>query len=190
MQSIFLPASAAPQREAGFTAIELMVVIAIVAILAALAMPSFKEVVERYRVRQATEEMSGVLYLARAEAIKRGGHITIRKTVPANCSTGSAGDWSCGWIVFVDDDQDGAFDTSAGDLELQSAPASKGVDVKLVWGTGVSFMKVDAWGQFAGMGAFSVELKPKDNTNTALLTRLCMSGGGRLRTVSGGASCG
>lgn len=187
MQPIHLPAALERDRENGFTAIELMVVVAIVAILAALAMPSFRNVVDRYRVRQATEEMTATLYLARAEAIKRGGQITIRKAAPAGCTTLNAGDWSCGWTVFLDADKDGVFD--AGEEELQSSPASKGVDVKLVQGSGVSFMKIDAWGQFAGLSAFSVELKPKDNTNPALLKRLCMSSGGRLRTPPGGGSC-
>ena len=44
-----------PPDQAGFTAIELLVVVAIVAILTALAAPSFTPLIERWRVRQARE---------------------------------------------------------------------------------------------------------------------------------------
>lgn len=187
MRQTSLPSSSLCQSSAGFTAIELMVVIAIIAILAALAMPGFREVVDRYRVRQATEDLSATLYLARAEAIKRAGRVTVRKANSGDCSTGSAGDWSCGWVVFVDADEDGVLD--AGETELQRSPAPNGVNVKLVLSTGRSFMQGDAWGQFGGMGGFSFELKPRDNANIELQMHLCMSSGGRLRMLKGSAAC-
>lgn len=187
MRPTFPPFPSPRHRGAGFTAIELMVVVAIVAILAALAMPSFRDVVDRYRVRQATEDLSALLYQARAEAIKRGGRITVRKANSGDCSTGSAGDWSCGWFVFVDADEDGVLD--AGEEELQRSPEPRGVNVKFVLSTGRSFMQGDAWGQFGGMGGFSFELKPRGNPNIDLQMHLCMSSGGRLRMLKGSALC-
>ena len=74
------------QAETGFTAIELLVTVAVVTILAALAAPSFKPLIDRWRVRDALESMQSTLYLARSEAIKRGGRIAIQKlpNVPAS----------------------------------------------------------------------------------------------------------
>lgn len=187
MRPMLLPRSSFCQRAAGFTAVELMVVIAIVATLAALAMPSFKDVLDRYRVHQATQDLSAMLYQARTEAIRRGGHITVRKATSTDCTTAGAGDWSCGWVVFVDADDDGVLD--AGEEQLQSAPAPTGVNVKFVLSTGRSYMQGDAWGQFGGMGGFSFELTPKDNTNIDLQRHLCMSSGGRLRMLKGSALC-
>lgn len=47
----------------GFTAIELMVVVSIIAVLAALAGPSFTQMIESWRVRDATESLSSTLFL-------------------------------------------------------------------------------------------------------------------------------
>ncbi|RZI77666.1 MAG: prepilin-type N-terminal cleavage/methylation domain-containing protein [Variovorax sp.] len=187
MPLTFLPPPSLRHPGSGFTAVELMVVVAITAILAAMAMPSYRNLIDRYRVRQATEDLTAMLYLARAEAIKRGGRITVHKASSEDCSTAGAGDWSCGWIVFVDSDQDGAFD--AGDEQLQISPAPRGVNVKFVLGTGRSFMQGDAWGRFGGMGGFSFELKPKRNPNIDFQVHLCMSSGGRLRMLKGSALC-
>ncbi len=62
-------------RHQGFTTIELMMVVAIMAILVALAGPSFAPLIERWRVRDAAESLTSTLYYARSEAIKRGGRI-------------------------------------------------------------------------------------------------------------------
>ena len=76
-----LPLRIAAHRQArGFTLLEVMVVVAIIAVLAALAGPSFTPIIERWRVRSAAEDLTSTFYLARSEAIKRGGGITIDAT--------------------------------------------------------------------------------------------------------------
>ena len=89
----------------GFSAIELMVVVSIISILAALAAPSFTPLIENWRVREASEQLQSTLYYARSEAIKRGGQVVIQK-IPNNtngCTSASeilARD--CGWNVYHD----------------------------------------------------------------------------------------
>ncbi len=82
---------------AGFTLIELMVVIAIVAIMASLATPAFTEMLQRNRLSAASSALQVSLSLARSEAVKRGADA--RVTVAANTT---AGVWTNGWTVFVD----------------------------------------------------------------------------------------
>ena len=82
---------------AGFSLIELMVVIAIVAILAAIAAPSFRELLQKNRLSSASSALQVSLGLARSEAVKRGADAMV--TVVANHT---AGDWTQGWTVFVD----------------------------------------------------------------------------------------
>jgi type IV fimbrial biogenesis protein FimT len=81
----------------GFTLIETLVVVAIVAILGALALPSFKQLLQSNRVAAASSAMQVSLNLARSEAVKRGSDA--RVTVAANTA---AGVWSNGWTVFLD----------------------------------------------------------------------------------------
>lgn len=82
----------------GFTLVEALVVVALVAILASLAAPSFTSQFQRYRVDSVREELLGSMNLAKSEAVRRGQTITIQKLSPGtSCAT--AGDWSCGWQV-------------------------------------------------------------------------------------------
>jgi len=74
-----------------------MVVVAIVGILAAVAAPSFTDLMRRNRLAAASSTLQVSLSLARSEAVKRGADA--RVTVAAN---GVAGAWANGWTVFVD----------------------------------------------------------------------------------------
>lgn len=58
------------QHSSGFTLVELMVVVAIVAILAVMAAPSYRDMIDRYRLRAATDDLVSVISNARANAVK------------------------------------------------------------------------------------------------------------------------
>jgi len=81
----------------GFTLIETMMVVVIVAILAAIAGPSMVEMYRSTRLSSASSALQVSLNLARSEAIKRGSDA--RVTVVANTA---AGVWTNGWTVFAD----------------------------------------------------------------------------------------
>lgn len=102
----------------GFTLIELMVTIAIAAILLGVAIPNFSSVIISNRLTANTNEFITSLNLARSEAIKRGQHVVVRKT---------GTNWEDGWQVFVDLDRSTAAKENvldAGtDIELRVYPA-------------------------------------------------------------------
>lgn len=75
----------------GFTLIELMITIAILAIVLGVAVPSFQDFVRRNRVTATANNLVSALALARSEAVKRATRVTV-----------ASGDWAGGWQVFVD----------------------------------------------------------------------------------------
>ncbi len=80
----------------GFTLLELMVTLAIAAILATTAMPGFTQSIVKNRLTTYNNELVGALNLARSEAIKRNQQVIVRKT---------GANWENGWHVFVDIDR-------------------------------------------------------------------------------------
>lgn len=65
------------QTHQGFTLLEALITIAIAAIILVLAVPSYRDVLERNRVREAVESLSADIKLARTEAIKRSADVTL-----------------------------------------------------------------------------------------------------------------
>ncbi|TRX02945.1 GspH/FimT family pseudopilin [Candidatus Methylobacter oryzae] len=78
------------QKNAGFTVLEIMIVVAIACILAAVAVPSFQDMIERDRLKQVVESLKSDLQFARTEAIKRNQDIHFSR------SSGNAGAWCYG----------------------------------------------------------------------------------------------
>lgn len=78
-------------RPLGFTIIEILIVVAILGILAAIGVPSMRDLIASTRVKGAASDLFGSLIFARSEAIKRNGNIDV---VPVN-----AANWTVGWSV-------------------------------------------------------------------------------------------
>lgn len=94
--------------QSGFTLIELMVTVAVAAILMAIAAPSFTSLINSNRLASAANEFVGTLQTARSEAVRLNTRaIVCRSTDGVSCATGGA--WSA-WIVLVDATRDGTAD--------------------------------------------------------------------------------
>ena len=91
----------------GFTLVELMIVSVILMILLLLSIPSSKNLTLRHKINGQANDLFSMIYLARTEAIKRSKVVSICKSADGqNCG----GNWSLGWLMFVDLNQDGALD--------------------------------------------------------------------------------
>jgi type IV fimbrial biogenesis protein FimT len=96
----------------GFTLIELMVTIMVMAITLTLAVPSFQQAINSNRVITQANDLLASLSSARSEAVKRGFQVTVCKANiaanPNQCDT--TVNWESGWIVFVDQNVIGKID--------------------------------------------------------------------------------
>jgi type IV fimbrial biogenesis protein FimT len=89
------------QSQAGFTAIELLSALAIVAVITALAVPSFRDFLQNNRAAEQSNALVGALALARNEAVTRGSPVSVCASEDGETCSGDT-DWSTGWIVFTD----------------------------------------------------------------------------------------
>lgn len=104
------------QFHRGFTLIELIVTMAIIAILAMLAAPSFNDAILSNKLASFANNFVASVTLARGEAVKRNAVVTlcvVATDVSKTCTI--SGDWQQGWIVFNDINGDGILDESIAD---------------------------------------------------------------------------
>jgi type IV fimbrial biogenesis protein FimT len=89
------------KRQRGFTLVEMMVAVAIVAILMAVAVPNFQAFIRNTAIRSAAESMQAGLNLARSEALRRNARVTlwVVDSLAATCARSSSGN---SWVVSFD----------------------------------------------------------------------------------------
>jgi type IV fimbrial biogenesis protein FimT len=101
-------------RAQGFTIIELMVVVAILATLAAMAAPSMSQFAAARRTEDIARRLGEDMAFGRSEAVKRNVPVLLCANTSGACAaTPAAADWAQGWRVCYDLNADGACDTTA-----------------------------------------------------------------------------
>ena len=88
-------------KQCGATLLELLVVLAVSAILLAIAVPSFSGLFHASRLTSATNALIASLHVARSEAIKRRQRAVVCPSLAGETCAGSGG-WHQGWMVFHD----------------------------------------------------------------------------------------
>ena len=122
------------RAQAGFTLLELMVVVAIVGVLMAVAVPAMGDFIRNGRITAAANDVMAALHFTRSEAIKRRFPVTLCTSAdalqannqPNAGATCADSEFLTGWIVFVDLNQDGVRD--AGDtIMLNHGPMNANI---------------------------------------------------------------
>ncbi|MGH8158326.1 MAG: GspH/FimT family pseudopilin [Rhodanobacter sp.] len=153
---------------AGFTLTELVVVIAIIAIFGALAIPSYKGVTAQNRIASEIGDLNGDIELARSAAIKQGVTVTIcaamttgMSAATAACSADATG-WNAGWIVFTDvGGTNGASNQAyaaagTGDTLLRIHPPLSGKDAVFTTPTTLAALTFNRMGGTSNAGTLSL----------------------------------
>lgn len=135
------------KRNLGFTMVELVITLAVAAVLTVLSIPSFLEYVANSRMSSATTLLVSHLNAARSEAVTRGEPVTVCASVDESSCAARTG-WESGWIVFTDSDgEPGVRDGD--DRLLLAARPDIGGDLSLEAG--------DAYVRFGTLGEISLD---------------------------------
>ena len=108
------------RRPRGFTVIELMVVVALVAVLAVVATPSLRSFAANQALSSTVSDLLSATMTARATAISRNRQTMVE---PMDTSVG----WASGWRVYVDTDGSGDFDATKDEQISESSALPQGI---------------------------------------------------------------
>ena len=140
-----------------FTLVELMVTVAVLAIILSIAVPSFSELIRANRAQTQAGLLLNSFNLARSEAIKRGAEVRVTAL--------SDDDWHLGWRIWVDSNGNNTLDN--GEL-IRVFPAWGGTDTLISTTTPPTTQVVfSAEGRLADLAAgannnFDYEVEPSD----------------------------
>ncbi|GAA4365012.1 GspH/FimT family protein [Kangiella marina] len=129
-----------------FTIIELMTTVAIVAVMAAIATPSLRNMILNNRLAAFSNDMISSVSAARNEAISTRQSVAVEP---------NGGDWSDGWLVFVDSNANGSYDN--GEEKLKSVDAyPESLSVNSAPGSNLTFNSKGTMENLGGWGTLKM----------------------------------
>jgi type IV fimbrial biogenesis protein FimT len=171
-----------PISSVGITLPELVTTVCISGVLAAVAIPSFINVIISNRTTSIANHLVAALAYTRSEAIKRGQQVTIRHK-------GTAGRvWEDGWDIFTDRDGDGTMNMS--DVLLQTyGPLPEGHTLRS-GGNYANWVAYTASGNSRGAILAHDTFRLCDSSRDKTKSRaIIVNRVGRVRTTVGTATC-
>lgn len=179
-------ARTAGHRTNGFTLVEFVATLGVLAVVVAFAAPSFANMARRQRVEALKDHVISSIQLARTEAIRLGAPVVLRRVQPCPSAT-SNGDWRCGWQMFADLNGNQRFDEN--EPLLQTAQMTVGAVLRKAGAVNAGVVAIDRFGQVE-QGGNRLEVYPEGKGFSAIDgVLICFPTGSRIRTVKGAATC-
>lgn len=154
-------------KQRGLTLIELIVTMAVLAIIAAIAIPNFSSMMANHRALTLGEDMATALNFARTEAVKRGERVSLCGSTDGTACDGSFAD---NWLVVVDDaaTDDAAAVTIDTVLRQWQGPGTNETVAATQGGNAVTFIRFTRKGMLGRSATGSVTINTSaSNCNTA-----------------------
>lgn len=184
----------------GFSLVELMVGIVVLAILAGIALPSFRDFTRRSAITAQSNAMLADLQYARSDAVTR-------RVITMMC--GSSNGTACigtnalesGWVVYRETAPGAAASFGSADEVLRVTQARQGVSIRLVDSSGAAVTSLGFAQDGSTLGgqplsflicAVSAGSTIGESTARVQGAAVLLSGSGRatIRSIAAGGSCG
>lgn len=180
-----------PRQSGGFTLIEALMVVVIIALLTAVGVPTFKDLAISRGLRAQIDDIAATVRLARSEALKRSMPVTICQSNAPEAAVpvcNNANNWMTGWVTFVDRGVRGTFDGSDLVIRVQQSYPNSGGIVR----SGSASITFLSAGIAPGIDG-SFLLRPKLNTfdpkYPTYSRRVCINNSGATRLIQGEGGC-
>lgn len=163
-------------RNRGFTLIELMVTVAVLAIGLTIALPSFRAVIQSNRVATSTNELIAALSFARSEAIRNSsGSGVCASAAGAACD----GTWGQGLMVWADTNGNGQFDAAEPVLRFVAASS------QMEFAAEADRVTFDGRGRRGETVDFAIDLQVKDCAGKPYRRTISINPTGQISTAKG-----
>jgi type IV fimbrial biogenesis protein FimT len=137
-------------RAGGFSLIELMITIAIVAVIAMIGIPAVGNFILNDRIRSQSGDLTLQLAHARSEAMRTASRVSICPGSDSGCDGSSA--WENGRVAFIDTDGDGTHDIGETIISVSNTLDGNNTLRSAVFSTYISFRHDGSSADTAGAG--------------------------------------
>ena len=164
-------------KQSGFTLVELLVVLAVSAIILSIAAPSFANIVANNRVTAAANDLVIALNLGKSEAVRSGNPTVLCQSSNGTSCGGDQTAWANGWVLFNDADGDDTLDAGERLIRVHSA-LNPQLAFRLNEGDNSSFITFSPAGRANRNGSFCFE----NSYNASKSKMIVITQVGRFRT--------
>lgn len=183
-------------KSQGFTIIELIITLALAAVVLGLAVPSAKHMFLTSSILSINNDVVAALQFARSEAIKRNVPVTVCSSTNGSTCNGADNNWDDGWIVFV---EDVAFDADPKDETIIRKHQGKISDTMTIRSSRELGDNFNKFITYLGSGYPVIAPAPGvpatgefwvcEDNDTAYSRRIVLNPSGRIDTVGEVARC-